>query len=277
MSETALSQGAMKTRSEKLFEQYLDSNGLKGKYIYEPLISGKTTRPDYLLRHDSQECFFEVKELREKPNEPKERPAIINPYSSLRKEINEARKQFKQFKKYSCSLVVFNIDDGQARFRPNYIFAAMLGNEGFEVDLNTANGKAVEGSERLVFLNGGKMIDDKTGCAQNTTISAIIVLEEFRDDSEIQKAIREEMQKQDKLLTDVKKVEIIQKVVKHYHSSSVPRVVVVENPFARIAFPEGLLIGPFDERWHWTKETGEIERFFAGDKLKELEKLKGKS
>ncbi len=132
------------------------------------------------------------------------------------------------------------------------------------MDLNTANGKAVEGSERLVFLNGGKMVNPKSGESQNTTINAIVVLEGFRDDSEIQKAL-------------VEKVEINMKVIKDPHSSRVLRVVVTENPFARMAFPEGLFVGPFDERWRWIKENGEIERVFAGSKLRELEELKGKS
>jgi hypothetical protein len=200
MSETALSQGTMKTRSEKLFEQYLDLNGFKGKCDYEPSISGKTKRPDYRLNYNGRECFFEVKELRKKPNEPKERSAIINPYSSLRKEINEARKKIKQFKDYPCSLVVFNIDDRQARLRPNYVFAAMLGNEGFEMDIDD-KGRLVIETARNVFLDGGKMIDDETGRTQNTTISAIVVLEEFLDNVEIERAFREKERRQGRVFT----------------------------------------------------------------------------
>jgi hypothetical protein len=49
---------------------------------------------------------------------------------------------------------------------------------------------------------------------------------------------------------------------------------VIENPFARIAFPEDLFLGSFDEHWRWTKENGKIKRVFTGDKLKELEILK---
>jgi hypothetical protein len=279
MSKTTLSQRAMETQneSEKLFEQYLDSNGFRGKWIHEPQIPRKSKRPDYLLNYNGQEYFFEVKELRKKDNEPTKWPAYIDPYTSLRTEINEARKQFKQFKDYSCSLVVYNIDDRQARLRPNYVLGAMLGNLGIEMDFNAAEGKLVEGTEENVFLNGGKMIDDKMGRTQNKTISAIVVLEEFRDDSEIQKAIKEEVKKQGKLPTLVEKVEINIKVVKNHHSSLVSRVVVVENPFARIAFPEGLFFGPFDERWRWTMENGKFERVFAGDKFRELEELRDKS
>jgi hypothetical protein len=268
----------MKTRneSEKLFEQYLDSNGFSDKWIHEPSIPGKTTRPDYLLKYKGQHCFFEVKELRKKPNEPTNRAAYIDPYSSLREEIHEVRKQFKQFKDHSCSLVVFNIDDRQARLDPQTVLGAMLGKLGISMDFDAVKGKAVEGTEKNVFLDGGKMVDNKRKHPQNTTISSIVVLEEFRDEREIQKAIKEEVKKQGKPLTLVEKVAINMKVIENHHSSRVPRVVVVENPFARIVFPEGLLIGPFDEHWRWTMQNGMLKRVFVGSKLKELEELKYK-
>jgi hypothetical protein len=277
MSETALSQGAMKTRSEELFEQYLDLNGFKGRYTYEPSIAGKSKKPDYCLDYNGQKCFFEVKELRKKQDEPPEGIAAwIDPYSGLREEINEARKKFREFKDYSCSLVVFNIDDRQARTDPRTILGVMLGNLGVSWEIDVTKGRTVRGTERNVFLDGGKMIDNK-GRLQNTTISAIVVLDEFRDDSEIQKAIRDEVKKQGKPLTLVEKVEINMRVVKNHHSSRTPRVIIVENPYARIAFPEDLFVGPFDEHWRWTMENRKIERVFAGDKLKELEILKSQT
>jgi len=85
------------------------------------------------------------------------------------------------------------------------------------------------------------------------------------------------MKKQGKPLTLEEKVEINMNVVKNHHSSCVPRVIVVENPFARRPLPEDLFNGPFDERWHWIKENGAIDRIFVGSRLKELEELKNKS
>lgn len=263
--------------SEKVFEQYLDLNGFQGKWVYEPSIPGKSKKPDYLLNWKGEKHFFEVKELRKKPNEPTARAAYINPYSSLRAEINQARKKFKQYKECSCSLVVFNIDDRQARLDPLDVFASMLGNVGISADFNAVKGETVTGSERNAFLDGGKMIDDKKGRLQNTTISAIIVLEKFRDDSEIQKALKAELKKLSKTLTLEEKVAINMKTIKNHHSSRVPRVVVVENPFAQKSFPEDLFNGPFDERWHWRMQNGKCERVFVGNKLKELEDIKGKS
>ena len=255
----------------------MNSNGFRGKWTHEPQIPGKSKKPDYLLNYNGQNCFFEVKELRKKDNEPTKWPAYIDPYTGLREEINETRKQFKQFKDHLCSLVVFNIDDRQARLDPQTVLGAMLGNLGFEMDVDVAEGKAVEGTERSVFLGGGKMIDSKKGRRQNTTISAIVILEEFLNNIDVEKAQGMEEEKQGKKFTGVELIDIRWKLYKNHHVMRVPRVVVVANPFARIAFPEDLFVGPFDERWHWIKENGEIERVFVGSKLRELEELKDKS
>lgn len=230
--------------SEKLFERYLNSNGFRGKWTHEPQIRGKSKKPDYLLNYNGQKYFFEVKELRKKSNQLTEEVAWFDPYSSLRSEINEAREKFKEYKQYSCSLVVFNVSDLHAILKPICVFGAMLGNLGFTWDVERTQGKPFERTKKNAFLNGGKMIDNKGERLQNTTISTIVVLEGGIDSVDIRR---------------------------------LPRVIVIENPFARIAFPSKLFVGPFDERWRWVKENGKIERIFAGNRLRELEELKSKS
>jgi hypothetical protein len=259
-----------KNESEKVFEQYLDSNGFQGKWIHEPSIGGKTKHPDYLLDFGGNNCFFEVKELRKKANEPT-KGGHIDPYSSLRTKINEARKKFKEFKEYVCSLVVYNIDDRQFRSKPLDVFGAMLGNIGFRMDFDSAEGKAVAGTERNVFLEDGKMIDNKRRQPQNTTISAIVVLAEFLDNTKIQKALIKKIKQRKMKLTAIEKLGIRMKLYKHCPVTSVPRVVIVENPFARVGFPADLFSGPFDERWRIADDRQ--ERVFVGSKLKELESL----
>ncbi|MFA5292634.1 MAG: hypothetical protein WC496_06315 [Phycisphaerae bacterium] len=140
-----------KNKSERFFERYLNSNGFKGKWTYEPLISGKSKKPDYLLDYNGQECFFEVKELRKKNNEPTKWPAFIDPYISLRTEIHDAKKQFKEFKKYSCSLVIFNVNDRQARLMPLDVLGAMLGNLGVEMDFDATKGKQSKEQKEVPF------------------------------------------------------------------------------------------------------------------------------
>jgi hypothetical protein len=266
----------IRNKSERIFERYLNSNGFSNQWEHEPSIPGKTTRPDYLLNYDGQECFFEVKELRKKDNEPTKWPAYIDPYSGLREEINQARKQFKQYKDYSCSLVVFIIDDLQARLDPQHVFGAMLGNLSVEMDYNTEKGEVVTDSAKSVFGKNGKMIDYTGKRLQNRTISSIVVLEGFRDNLGVEKAMKKEEEKQGKSLAGPEMVDARMKLYPDHPVKRVPRVVVVENPFARNVFPKDLFVGPFDERWRWRKENGKIERIFAGSKLRELETLKGK-
>jgi hypothetical protein len=233
-----------KNKSEKIFERYLNSNGFRGKWIYEPSISGKSKKPDYLLNHNGQECFLEVKELRKKPDQLTEVAAWVDPYSSLRSTIHKAKEKFREYKQYSCSLVVFNVSDFHAILKPICVFGAMLGNLGVTGDIERTEGKLFERTKKNAFLDGGKMIDNKGERLQNTTISTIAILEEYIDSIDVRK---------------------------------VPRVIIIENPFARIAFPEDLFVGPFDERWRWTEKNGKVERVFVGSKLKKLEELKGKS
>jgi hypothetical protein len=263
-----------KTESEKLFEQYLDSAGFAGKWTYEPLIDGKVKRPDYLLYWERCECFFEVKEPRKKPAEPTKWPAHIDPYSSLRAEIDEARRKFKEFKEYPCSLVVCCIDDAQGRvLDAEHVLGAMLGNLGITADYDREKAEVNAGSERSAFLGGGKMVNPKSGRPQNTTISAVIALEQFLDNIEIQRALAEEVKRHGKELSGAEIMGLRMKLYASHPVELVPRMVVVENPFARIALPADLFMGPFDERWRLRQ--GQVEKVFAGKKLLEWEAVHG--
>jgi hypothetical protein len=266
-----------KNESEKIFEQYLDSNGFQGQWTYEPSLPGKSRKPDYMLSWKGNKCFFEVKELRKKPNEPTGKAMYFDPYPSLRSEIDEARKKFKEYKDYSCSLVVFNVDDRQARLDPLTVFGAMLGNLGITMDFNPVKGKVVAGTERNVFLDGGKMINDKSVQPQNTTISSIVVLQEFLDNIEVGKAMQEEMKRQGREFTGPELVEVRMKIYESHHVRTVPRLVIMVNPFARMAFPNDLFNGSFDEQWIWRKDDSKITKVFVGDSLVEYEALRGES
>ena len=266
-----------KNESEEIFEQYLDSNGFQGQWIYEPSLPGKSKKPDYLLNWKGRKYFFEVKELSKKPSEQTVRAKCFDPYSSLRTKINHARKQFKDYKEYSCSLVVFCVYDETFRSDPHIIFGAMLGNLGTVAEFDTERGRIIEGSKRNAFLDGGKMIDYKNRQQWNTTISSIVVLEQFRDNIEVEKAMINETKKHGKEFDEIEWIQVRQKLNETYQVRCIPRLIMVENPFARKLFPEGLFNGPFDEHWRLMQEQdGKIERFFAGNKLKEWETLKGR-
>jgi len=263
-----------RTESETLFEHYLSSNGYED-WEYEPDIPGRRKHPDYLLRSRGREFLFEVKELHQKAPPPKQ-PRFIDPYKSLRDEINEARKQFTHYKEWCCSLVVFNIDDWQARLKPRHVFAAMLGDLGIRMDFDANGGVIVRGSERPAFLERGKMLRPKTYEPQNTTIAAILVLERFRarNPAFVLALKRERSLREAKIGRPVdawEACELHGEMLLRYPGaiSEVLRVVVHENPFARKALPRDLFTGPYDERWA-IGEDG-LQRTFVGASLRTQE------
>ena len=153
-----------RTESERLFEEYLVSNGYED-WEYEPDIPGRRKHPDYLLRCRGREFLFEVKELHQKGPPPKH-PVSGDPYKSLRAEIDEGRKKFRNFKEWCCSLVVFNIDDWLASLGARHVFGAMLGDLGILMDFDAAVGVVVRGSERPAFLEHGKLLVDTGGAVK---------------------------------------------------------------------------------------------------------------
>ncbi len=262
-----------KTVSESLFEEYLCSNGYRD-WTYEPQIGKQSKHPDYLLRHAGSESLFEVKEIHEKRPKP---PGlvVVNPYRALRSKIHEARVQFQRLKDYCCSLVVCNISDWEATLDPEVVFGAMLGDLGFAIDFDAAAGQLVPGTERNTFLDGGKMIRYKTGDPQNTTISAIVVLERYRvPDLEFDEAVKEEIVRREESTQQTLSVDERFKLRFDMYSRhplrtrALPRVCVVENPVARIPFPDDLFRGELDEHWRLLTRA---ERTFTGDLLQDIE------
>jgi len=264
------------TQSERSFEKYLQENAYTD-WEFEPDFAGQTKHPDYLLRWRGDAFLFEVKELCRKRPVP---PAAVHtdPYASLRAEINEARKQFRGFKGNCCSLVVMNIDDWEARLDPKFVLAAMLGDLGIAMDFDARQGRPVEATEQSAFLKRGKMRDPKSGQPQNTTVSSIIVLEEYAPPNPAyRQAFAEEVARreanQGRALTANEKVSVTHDLMLQQrlslHLPAVPRVRVIRNPFARIPFPRGLFLGPYDE--HWEYADAEVHRVFAGALAREIE------
>ncbi|MCA9024696.1 MAG: hypothetical protein KDA86_05750 [Planctomycetaceae bacterium] len=140
-----------------------------------------------------------------------------------------------------------NIDDWEARLDPEVVLGAMLGDLGFAIGFDHASGRLVPGTERNKFLDGGKMIRYKTGDAQNTTISAIVVLERFRiPDLAFQKVVNEEILRREEAtrqtLSDRERLDVRFAMYGNHslQTRDAPRVCVVENPVARRRFPEDL-------------------------------------
>src|SRR5258707_10659429 len=91
--------------SELLFEEYLTINDYI-TWTHEQPIEGKRKLPDYKLEHGGTSWFFEVKEFEART--PSLGFSAYDPYGPIREKINQAARQFKEYKEYSCSVVLAN-------------------------------------------------------------------------------------------------------------------------------------------------------------------------
>jgi hypothetical protein len=128
-------------------------------------------------------------------------------------------------------------------------------------------------ADRSVDREGGRMLNPYSGKPQNTRISAIIVLEVHRDKRKVEKAWNRARAKREKALgrklTEPEAEEFKWEAICRFSqfSRKIPRVAVIDNPFARNLFPEEVFNGEFDERWRWDPDTGNIACVFRGSGL----------
>lgn len=266
---------AGKTESETLFEAYLAANGYKD-WDFEPDIPGQSKPPDYRVPWEGGELFFEVKQLEHEYRDSREWP---------RKMIEKARLKFQALKAYCCSLVLRNTEaNPPANLRPETIFAAMLGDPTIAGVCNATTGEVDPLTLRGVFGRHGKMMDDWTGEERNTTISAILVLENYhaQDPAHI-RAFREELARRKaekgQELDFAEAYEIASEVGERVPPKPhrVPRVIVHENPSKpRRPLPEELFTGPLDERWILIQGQG-LVRTFVGQLLRQLEEAEART
>jgi hypothetical protein len=263
--------GPPKNESETLFEAYLKAHGLN-RWEYEPVIAGKYRRPDYRVWGHEAQLFFEVKEFRQDPRALLPRGGAFDPYAPIREKINAAREKFGEYKEFPCSLVLYNVDTFLVDLDDwTIVMGSMLGDAGFRFAVDRELGRAV-GGFTPAFLKRGKMIDYKRMQAQNTTISALVVVEKFPLGQRrlASRWVRKE--------TELGRKQSWEEFIAFAASlkpegidaaETVLRVIVYENPYARIPLPRNIFVGPLDERFG--PDGDNIKRVFAGVRLQELE------
>jgi hypothetical protein len=270
-----------KTESELLFEEYLGSHGYTD-WVYEPpRLAGQSRQPDYLVRSNGQELLLEVKEMHQK--EPLPTKAVnIDPYRSVRSEIDEARRKFKDLQEFCCSLIVYNRGDWQARLGTLEVFGAMLGDLGFSwpVCLDEGAGHSTDDPKKIenLFMGGGKMLRPGNHTPQNTTISSIVALERLRAfNPSVRRMARQAVYDEEARLG--RELSLEEEVIAEHnvwssHANSrfnVIRVRVYENPFARRHLPREMFCGPYDMRFAYDLERQAISRVFVGPLMDAME------
>lgn len=261
----------VKNESELLFETHLRASGLPA-FVFQMELPGTSRLPDYAVPWNDSFLLFEVKEFRAAEEDFRPGFGYSDPYPPLREKINAARKKFKDLDTHCCSLVLYNVDKPLIHLEWHFVYGAMLGDVGWSVPLDIPGLPASADKEvRSIFLSGGKMHRERGGvpvAPQNQTISAILVLQQFpigqrRFEAWVK---RVEHQRGAKLEID--------EIVKEAEASSGTnrdvsprelRVVVHENPYARIPLPIELFRGPYDERYGG--RDGRIQRLFQGDEI----------
>jgi predicted nucleotidyltransferase len=199
-------------------------------------------------------------------------------YGGVRKEIHEARKQFREFKDSPCVLVLYNVDDWEFRDWPYVLFGAMIGDVGFRIPFDVARCVLTKGDGKGAFLDGGKMLDPKHGTPQNKTISAIAVLSERtipnpEFEAEYEKRLGETSRRTGSEPTIEDRLSVRMELYERHEVSlgRCPYVSVFESPFARLDLPSDAFRGDYDSRHRFNDRIGRIERVFAGGKLIESE------
>jgi hypothetical protein len=259
-----------KNESERLFEAYLNARGY-ADWEFEPEAEGKAQRPDYRLRFDDEQLFFEVKELRHDPKKPIPRLAQSDPYAAIRGKIGAARKKYKDFENCCCSLVLYNVDAPLDINKPMFVIGAMLGDFGVQFGFDPRAGRLV-GDPSWAFLKRGKMVDERRLHTWNTTISAIVVLEKFPLGLRRLRLEKDRMKKEvGRLLTGEEFDSLVeaQRAKGIEPLENVLRAVVYENPYARVRLARQVFVGPFDERYGVDADS--MTRVFAGDEIQGLE------
>lgn len=263
-----------KTKSEMLFEGYLRARGYS-EVEFEPVIAGTGKRPDYRITGLGQDLFVEVKEFRGVPSDFKLGTHCVDPYPPLREKIGAGRKKFKDLKRHCCCLVLHNVDKPLVHLDWRHVYGAMLGNLGFSVPIRLqGRPESVDDAIRHVFMSGGKMIRESKGRPvepQNQTISAILVLGRvpvgqrlFWGDIRRREAARKAPFDLDEILAEIELAVGTDRDLRRRPL----RVVVHENPFARIPLDPGLFRGSYDERYGGADDR--IQRLYLGEALSSL-------
>jgi hypothetical protein len=266
----------IKNESEVLFEQYLEVAGLPD-FHYQQEFPGKTRRPDYVVRpHGLDDLVFEVKEFQTTIDDFRLAGGAFDPYKRIREKIRQASDQLREFKEFCCSLVLFNREKPLVVLSWRVVYGAMLGNLGFRIPFDPETGVAGEKGSQEIFMGGGSMVRYRGPQPlepQKQTISSIVVLDMFPlGDKRFKSYVRQVERELRRELTWEDQIQLANECRGTDRDITLRqlRVVVHENPDARMRLPQELFCGPYDERFG-RDEQGRIGRLFAGPEILKIE------
>jgi len=250
-----------KTESERILEQYLEGQSL----TWTRPSGSDRKQPDYEVQHRGASYVFEVKEFDYPAPEPS---GGFSPCRPIQKKINRAREQFKEYPDQCCALVLWNSKSILRDVRLDVVLSAAFG-ERVDIEPKCAGDPR---AEPLSYQFSGKAALTPTS---NTTISAIAILVRYQLDQVWLEAWRRLSEKMGRgeVIQPFDESDITQQVSREfvgprYLYQGTIRMIVLENPYAKIAFPLDLFTGPFDQRWRL--ESGRFSLCFLGSELTRL-------
>jgi len=258
----------LKTKSEKLFQSYLQSNRLRN-FEYEPKLPGSKKPPDFCLYYGRLRIVFQVKELgprKELPDGP------FDPHLSVKAKIEEAWRQLRDFPDECCCIVLHDLGYGPPVLTKDIVYGTMLGKLKIFTPFDPRLGSLTDKSF-TAFSNEGGEVRWESGEPHKSNVSAIIVLEHLNVGEMRFLAIPTRAQRGScraerfaKAWEEAKLARRTQRDV----SLRELRVVVYKNPYANKKLPGGAFCGAYDERYG--RRGKEIRRIFAGRGIRKLER-----
>lgn len=252
-----------KIHSELLFEDYLRS--VPVDFAYEPVVHGRTKRPDYRVEFNEKPYWFEVKELVDPESKPTRE---FDPTPPFEEKIDEARKKFGEFKDACCVLVLHSC---KSIFRLAMIDVIVSAAFGERLTLEPAIGQTLA-DEPCRFKFRGKA---KLRPNANTTISGIFILQHFELQSRVVDAFyriraRVELGEQIGPFAYAEEFELMKDTENKIEFKDSVRAIILENPYARIPLPRDFLLGRLDQRWGINDPSGWYTLILMGRELARL-------
>ena len=248
---------SLQNKAEIVFEDYLTRHGVAWEYETLPGLK----KPDYVIPHTSGKCIVEVKQI----EDPDPRPTHgFNPDRPVRAKIRRARKQLGEYKDHPCSLAVYS-ESIFGPYEPSIILAAAFG-PGYQ-QAGRDYSKIDPNPSFYRFCNRSELPEDKRFLADailspaaNRTFSALIMLSRY-EINELHLEVWKRMYAQQEAGQPIRhddQFRLIEELApslgqSRRHAGTI-RVIVVENRYARVPFPQDLFCGPFDQRWGWKDE-----------------------
>jgi hypothetical protein len=249
--------------AEMLFEAYLRS--LQIDFAYEPNVPGRTKHPDYKVELDGKPYWFEVKEFVDPESPPM---GGYDPTPPFEEKIDQARKKFAEFKDACCVLVLHSCKSIHRLPMISTVVSAAFGER---VVLEPRCGQTLADEPlRFKFYGNAKLRPDA-----NTTISAIMILQHFQLESRWVEAfyrIRRKLEVREEVgpFAYAEEFELMKNVENKVEFENSVRVVILENPYARIPIPQGRFLGRLDQRWGVKDLSGWYTLISMGSELERL-------